>query len=295
VVGVGENSVDLLVRLPARPEFGPGEKMPIESQTLAMGGQVVTALCTCASLGLRTAYVGVFGDDEHGRFARRELEQRSVDTSASFVRQAPTRQAVILVDAQGERSVLWSRDPALALRPGDVPEERLQQSRVVHLDGVDADAAIRSATVARQAGAIVTCDIDVADTAAATLFEGATHPIVAERVPPALTGQADVERALRQLRRRHSGPICVTLGARGALLLDGDDLHFAPPPDVNVVDTTGAGDVFRGAYITALLEGLRPEAVLRFATVAAAISCTRVGAVGGVPTRAEIESMLAAS
>ena len=54
VVGIGENSVDLLVRLPARPEFGPGEKMPIESQTLAVGGQVVTALCTCAALGLRT-------------------------------------------------------------------------------------------------------------------------------------------------------------------------------------------------------------------------------------------------
>ena len=203
----------------------------------------------------------MFGDDEQGRFARRELEQRGVDTSASFVRQAPTRQAVILVDPQGERSVLWSRDPALALRPGDVPAELLQQSRVVHVDGVDGDAAIRSATVARQAGAIVTCDIDVADTAAATLFEAATHPIVAEHVPAALTGQADVERALRQLRRRHDGPICVTLGARGALLLDGDDLHFAPSPDVNVVDTTGAGDVFRGAYITALLEGNAPEAI----------------------------------
>jgi sugar/nucleoside kinase (ribokinase family) len=64
---------------------------------------------------------------------------------------------------------------------------------------------------------------------------------------------------------------------------------------VNVVDTTGAGDVFRGAYITALLEGLRPEALLRFATAAAAISCTRVGAVAGVPTRAEIEGMLETS
>ena len=142
MVGVGENSVDLLVRLPARPEFGPGEKMPIESQTLAVGGQVVTALCTCASLGLRTAYVGVFGDDEHGRFARRELEQRGVDTSASFVRQAPTRQAVILVDAQGERSVLWSRDPALTLQPDQLPATVFEQTRLVHVDGVDAGASL---------------------------------------------------------------------------------------------------------------------------------------------------------
>jgi bifunctional ADP-heptose synthase (sugar kinase/adenylyltransferase) len=82
--------------------------MPIESQTLAVGGQVVTALCTCASLGLRTAYVGVFGDDEHGRLARRELEQRGVDISVSFVRQALTRQAVI--SSRRAMLVLWSAD-----------------------------------------------------------------------------------------------------------------------------------------------------------------------------------------
>jgi sugar/nucleoside kinase (ribokinase family) len=61
---------------------------------------------------------------------------------------------------------------------------------------------------------------------------------------------------------------------------------------MQAVDTTGAGDVFRGAYIAARLEGLAPDDVLRFATAAAAVSCTRVGAVGGVPTRAEIEALL---
>ena len=77
------------------------------------------------------------------------------------------------------------------------------------------------------------------------------------------------------------------------MLLDGGRLHDAPAPRVDAVDTTGAGDVFRGAYITALLEGMAPEATLRFATAAAAISCTRVGAVAGVPTRADIDALLA--
>ena len=293
VVGVGENSVDLLVRLPARPEFGPGEKMPIESQTLAVGGQVVTALCTCASLGLRTAYVGVFGDDERGRFARRELEQRSVDTSASFVRQAPTRQAVILVDAQGERSVLWSRDLALTLQPDQLPATVFEQTRLVHVDSVDAGASLEAARRARLAGAIVTCDLDAADPDTVALFDAATVPILAEQVPSAITGEPDVERALRLLGRRHPGPICVTLGARGALLLDDGHLHHAPAPRVDAVDTTGAGDVFRGAFITALLEGQTPPSILRFATAAAAISCTRVGAVAGVPSRSEIEAFFA--
>ena len=292
MVGVGENSVDLLVRLPARPEFGPGEKMPIESQTLAVGGQVVTALCTCASLGLRTAYVGVFGDDEHGRFARRELEQRGVDTSASFVAAGAYPAGRDPRLPAGRALVLWSRDPGLALGPGDVPAELLQQSRVVHVDGVDADAAIRSATLARQA----------APSSPAT----STPPIrprrrARSRDPPdrgrdvaaALTGQADVER-VRQLRRQHAESICVTLGARRA------DARRRRPALRPVSRRERRrhdrrGDVFRGAYLTALLEGSRPEAFLRFATATTAISCTRVGAVAGVPTRAEIEGMLGTS
>jgi sugar/nucleoside kinase (ribokinase family) len=169
----------------------------------------------------------------------------------------------------------------------------LRQARAVHVDAVDASAALHAARVARQAGAIVTCDIDTADAGATALFDAVTHPVVAEHVPEAMSGEQDVERALRALRRRQTGPICVTLGGRGAMLLDGDRLHVAPAPAVIAVDTTGAGDVFRGAYVTALLAGMAPEEMLRFATAAAAISCTRVGAVAGVPARPEIDSVLA--
>ena len=293
VVGVGENSVDLILTLAATPEFGAGAKMRVEDRTRAVGGQVVTMLCTCASLGLRTAYVGVFGDDEDGRFARAELERRGVDTRATLTRGPATRQAVILVQPRGERSILWSRDSALVLRPDDIPDDMLRKARAVHVDAVDAAAALHAAGVARQAGAIVTCDVDSADAGATALFDAVTHPVVAEHVPEAISGERDLERALRALRRRQAGPICVTLGRRGAKLLVGDRLHVAAAPSVSAVDTTGAGDVFRGAYVTAMLEGMPLEGALRFATAAAAISCTRVGAVAGVPARGEIDGVLA--
>jgi sugar/nucleoside kinase (ribokinase family) len=76
------------------------------------------------------------------------------------------------------------------------------------------------------------------------------------------------------------------------MLLEGGRLHHAAPPPVEVVDTTGAGDVFRGAFIVALLEDKPPPEILRFAVAAAALSCTRVGAIGGVPTRAEIDALM---
>ena len=82
------------------------------------------------------------------------------------------------------------------------------------------------------------------------------------------------------------------MGAQGALLLDGDRVYRAAPPAVDVVDTTGAGDVFRGAFIVALLRGEAPDAILRFANAAAALSCTKAGALGGVPTLETVEQLL---
>jgi len=86
----------------------------------------------------------------------------------------------------------------------------------------------------------------------------------------------------------------VTLGADGAMLLEGDRLHHAPAFAVNAVDTTGAGDVFRAGFIHALLQSRSPADVLRFATAAAALSCTREGAIASVPTLSDVERALRA-
>jgi sulfofructose kinase len=292
VVGIGENSVDLVYRVPHLP--GSGEKVRVGSCRRLLGGQVATTLATCAALGLRTRYVGAFGNDDHGRLIRSELEQRGIDTTHATVRYAPNRHAVILVDEQtGERIVVWQRDALLQISPGDLPDDVLAGSRVVHLDNVDEDAAIAAAERARAAGLVVTTDIDEVRTRTPELIAAASFPILAEHVPRALTGEADPERALRALRRRHDGMLCVTLGARGSMLLAGDRLYEAPAFRVDAVDTTGAGDVFRGAVIVSLLRGDAPDAMLRFANAAAAVSCTREGAIGGIPNLLEINQLLA--
>ena len=117
-------------------------------------------------------------------------------------------------------------------------------------------------------------------------------PILSQGLPEAITGEADPEHALRKLPAPHARLRCVTMGAQGALLLDGDRVVRCDAPAVSVVDTTGAGDVFRGAFIVALLRGDPPDRLLRFANAAAALSCTRPGALGGVPTMAEVERLM---
>jgi sugar/nucleoside kinase (ribokinase family) len=94
------------------------------------------------------------------------------------------------------------------------------------------------------------------------------------------------------MRRTHDGMLCVTLGPQGAMLLVGDVLYAEPAPRIHAIDTTGAGDVFRGAFVHAWLRGDSPSAILRFANAAAATSCTREGAMSGVPTEPEALRLL---
>lgn len=278
VVGVGENSVDIAYRMPGA------------ARRVSPGGQVATTLCTCAAMGLRAAYVGAFGDDANGRLIRGELEARGVSLAGALTRPAPNRYAVILVDARGERTVFWHREASLALEPDDIARDLVTSPRLVHVDNVDEEAAIRAARLARDAGRHVTTDIDRITPRTGELIGSATAPILAERVPHALTGECDPERGLRALRRRHDGMLCLTLGSRGAMLLYGQRLYQVAGYPVEAVDTTGAGDVFRGAFIHALLRGDPPERLLRFANAAAALSCTREGAIGGVPSLQEVEA-----
>lgn len=290
VIGVGANSVDYVYRLPAYPRpDSPTAKMRIESHLVSCGGQTATTLSACAAMGLRAKYVGAFGGDDNGRRMRDELTRRRVDLSGAVTRDAPNRFAVILLDqAIGERIVLWDRDARLSLDDSELTTA-LSGMRLIHVDDEDQQAAIRAAAIGREAGVPVTSDIERLTDRTEELIAGVTVPIFAEYVLQELTGESDFERALRRVRRTHDGLLCVTLGSRGAMLLDGDTLHHEPGRPVEAVDTTGAGDVFRGAFIYALLRGDPPRDILRFANAAAAVSCTRVGAIASVPSLTDVE------
>ncbi|HEY6361685.1 MAG TPA: PfkB family carbohydrate kinase [Vicinamibacterales bacterium] len=295
VVGIGTNSLDSVYLLPEHPRpDGPTAKLRITAHRVSPGGQTTTALCACAALGLRTSYVGAFGSDANGRRLRKEVASRGVSTDAAPTRDAPNRYAVILVDQRhGERVVLWDRDPRLALRPDELPSPLIAAAKVVHVDDEDEAIAIEAARIARGAGVPVTSDIDRVTARTRELAAAVSVPIFAEHVPAAITGIGDMERALRALRAPHHTLLCVTLGSRGAMFLDGDGLQHVPAFQVDVKDSTGAGDVFRGAFIYALLRGDKPDAILRFANAAAAVACTRHGAIGGVPSLQEIEELMA--
>ena len=295
VVGVGANSVDYVHLLPGYPQpFGTFAKMKIERQEILCGGQMATAMCACAKLGLRTRYAGVTGTDENGRRVRNELKKHGIDLTDVIIRDAQNQFAVILVDeTNGDRIVLWDRDERLQMRERDIPIEAIAAARVLHVDDVDQAAAILAARIAREGDVPATSDIDRLTDRTQELVDTVSIPIFAEHVPTRLTGVTDQERALQLLKKRHHTLLCVTLGEQGAMALDEDGVHRAPAFQVDAVDTTGAGDVFRAGFIFALLRGWSTDDILRFANAAAAVSCTKLGALGGIPSLDEVEALIA--
>jgi sugar/nucleoside kinase (ribokinase family) len=292
-------------RLPEYPvPDGPLSKLRISSHERSPGGQIGTALSACAALGLTTSYVGTISTDHNGDFIRDALSTRGIDLARAIFRPAPNPFAVILVaegrtthglqrgSGQGERIVLWDRPAEMVLRPADLPADLAASARLVHVDDVDPDAAIAAGRAAIAAGVPVTSDIEAARPKTPAILDAVTIPIFAEHVPGDLTGERNLEVALRILRQRHAGMLVVTLGARGALMLAGDRYIRQPAFPVDVIDTTGAGDVFRAGFIYALLRGDSPEGILRFACAAAAVSCTRRGAIAAVPDLDAVNALL---
>lgn len=316
VIGLGENSVDRVLTVPQLPgAANAASKMRVASAARSCGGQVATAMAACAALGLRASYAGATGDDDEGRLVRETLSTRGVHLhDLHTIPGAPTRWATILLDPTGERVVLWDRDERLSLTDEQIAAIDVGTARLIHVDDTDLRASIQLATRARASGKFVTTDIDTGATGQGAVEQGApegtlghgalalgalalgafqllrlaTHPIVSEEALAVLSGEADPERGLRVLRRTCAGVLCVTLGARGALALEGDILLSAPGIPVTPIDTTGAGDVFRAGFIYGLLAGWPIAETLRFANRAAALSCTRLGAISGVPSLAEV-------
>ena len=296
VVGFGLNMTDLLVVVERFPR--PDSKQPIRRHAYSPGGQAASAMAACARLGWRARYVGCFGDDDNGRQGRSSLAAEGVDVGACRV--APdTRNgmSVILVDeGTGERTVLWARDPGLKLRPGDIDRAVVNAGRVLLVDCHETAAATTVAREARRAGIRTVVDVEhVRDGIDALLLE-IDVIVAAQDFPAALTGKGAPGAALRAIRDAYRPAlVCVTLGAEGSLALAGDVEFRTPGFRVPVVDSTGAGDVFRGGFISGWLrggDGAEVEDLLRYANAAAALKCRGLGAREASPTAAEVDALL---
>lgn len=294
VVGLGLNATDVALEVPAYPAFNT--KVEISSACWQAGGQVATAMVVCCRLGLRASYIGRFGSDPLGDFQRESLKTEGVNIEHSrAVEGCQNQTAYIIVDQKsGERTILWQRDPRLAIRPEELRPEMVTGARVLHVDGHDCPAAAQAARWAREAGLPVTADVDNIYPGLDALLAEVDYLISSSTFPAAYTGEADLCKALEMVQENFGMKlVAATLGADGVLARENGKFLYRPGYQVNCRDTTGAGDVFHGAFVFGLLEGWPSERTLDFSNAMAALSCEGLGARGGIRAEADAEALMA--
>ena len=292
VVGMGLNAVDHLCVVPHYPEFNSKVKMLEYSKQ--GGGQVATAMVTCVRLGLRARYIGKVGDDELGKFSLESLIQEGVDASAVMVEKGARSQfAFILVDeGSGERTIIWDRDDRLKIHPQQLDEETICSGKVLHLDTHEVEASIQAARWAKEKGIPVVLDAEKVMEGTAELLTWVDVLIADSTFPIRMTGCEDMRDAIEKLQRFGPPLVCVTLGKEGAIALYQGRIFNSPGFRIACRDTTGAGDVFHGAFIFGMLQNWEIEEIMRFSNAASALKCRSLGGRKGIPTYKEVKDFM---
>jgi len=294
-VGFGLNAVDHLIVVPEYPAFDT--KIRLLAHKQSAGGQTASAMVALQRLGLKTAYAGRFGSDPEGLFGLATLKEDGVNVDyAQVVDGAKNQIAFITIDARnGERTIVWDRDDRLAYTPEEAPVEFGTMGRVLHLDAHDPRACLRLAQAARDAGTIVSADIDNVYDGLPELLPFIDILIGSKEFPRRVTGITGERAALMELKARYGCAIVgMTIGTAGAVVYcDGQFLEspaFEAPGGCK--DTTGAGDAFHGGLLYGLLHGDEIETSMLYGNAVAAMKCSALGARTALPTKPQLQEFL---
>jgi sulfofructose kinase len=293
VVGVGLNATDTLILLPRFPSYGG--KVPFEREVLSPGGQVASAMVTCAKLGLRAKYIGTLGDDDRGAVQLESLRASGVNLDDIEIRtNCPNQTAYILVDqTTGERTVLWHRDDCLRIDPARLSADRITCGKLLHIDGHDTPAVSRAAEIARRHQIPVTVDVDTIYPGFDRVLPNVDYLVSSSEFPSRWTQDPNPFRALAMIQNEYGMRVAaMTLGADGSLARVGGRYIYSPGFVVDCVDTTGAGDVFHGAFCYAVIESMPVREALEFSNAMAALNCTALGARGHIASLPEAQAFL---
>jgi ribokinase len=295
IVGVGDIDVDLYLGVSALA--GPDEKVGAALLGEHPGGMIANVCCAASRVGSPTAMIGVVGEDVYGRIAVAGLEEFGVDTSLVRVRaDGRTFFCVIMLDASGEKALTAVDTDCHLPSRDDIDPGAFASTRIVHIMGDDLQTATWTAAEARARGARVSLDLE-----ASTAVHGleALSPLLASTDIVFMNVAGCVTAFGRDLQRAMSvaldmGPTIsvLTRGAGGVLAVSIDTAVTVPALNLPVVDTTGAGDCFIGAFLNRLVSGWDLEGATRFATAAAALSIGSVGSRTALPHPEQVSALM---
>jgi len=270
-----------------------GGKYVANNYTEVGGGPAATAAVAAAKLGANVDFIGRVGDDDTGSRLLAELESLGVNTRFTRIfKGARSSQSAVLVDASGERIIANYPSPDLPEEADWLQDIDFSQWDVVLADVRWHDGAKQALTLARQQGVTTVLDADITPQDIAELVALSDHAAFSAPGLQRMTQIAEAESALKKAQTLTNGHVYVTQGKDGCYWLEKGALSYLPAFQIDVVDTTGAGDVFHGALAVGLAQNQPTQDAVRFASAVAALKCTRPGGRAGIPDCDQTRSFL---
>ena len=293
VLGLGSVTVDFVGTVKAWP--GKGVKNMLDSFAICDGGLVGTALVASARLGGKVVFAGKLGRSEMARRALEALRRESVDTS--FVVETEDAEPIVAIilthSTDGQRNIFWTRQNVHYPMPWEFPDRNwFRKTAVLLIDFESGFAGIEAAKTAKQHNIPVVIDVERDEPHIAEAMSVSSHIIVSEEFAGDYTGSSDVAEMLAALRSDPEQVVIVTRGEKGCVGSSNKRDFELPAFDVDVVDTTGCGDTFHGAFALAIARGQPVVSAARFASGAAALCATQLGGRTGIPTAEQLEQFL---
>jgi sugar/nucleoside kinase (ribokinase family) len=290
VVGIGRVGVTLTGITSLLPEIDPDRgEIDLAAVDLAVAPGVGIAVRTAAALGCAGRVAGTVASDALGRFGRAQLAEAGIDVSELRPWGAVSPCRIITVDRGGHRLTqnhegLEPSEPPPTLDPAAT----LGGANALLCDGSWLDAQTAAARMARARHIPVIADLGSVTGGTGELIALADVLIASERVAAELAPRSDLPDALAELRDLGPRAVIVTLGVAGSIGLHGNTLVECPAFPVDVIDSTGAGSVFHGAFAAGLLSDLPLARCMELAAAAASLSCQTLGPWDGIPHRDEV-------
>ncbi|WP_449546846.1 sugar kinase [Lelliottia amnigena] len=270
-----------------------GGKYVANNYTEVGGGPAATAAVAAAKLGADVDFIGRVGDDDTGSRLLAELESLGVNTRFTRIfKGARSSQSAVLVDASGERIIANYPSPDLPAEADWLQDIDFSQWDVVLADVRWHDGAKQALSLARQQGVTTVLDADITPQDIADLVALSDHAAFSAPGLQRMTQIAEAESALKKAQTLTNGHVYVTQGKDGCYWLEKGALSYLPAFQIDVVDTTGAGDVFHGALAVGLAQNQPTQDAVRFASAVAALKCTRPGGRAGIPDCDQTRSFL---
>lgn len=286
VLGLGSVTVDFVGTVDTWP--AKGAKKLLQEFSIHDGGLVGTALVAAARLGGKVAYAGKLGYSETAERALKALAKENIDTSQVLrtVNAEPIVAFVFANSIDGQRNIFWTRQNVEYPMPSELPDKKwFERTSVLLVDYESGQPGFEAAKVAAMHNIPVVVDVEHNDPHVVELMAACSHVVVSDEFATDFTGASEPAKIVKSLKTNPDQTIVLTRGEKGcAVLTKSDEFFEAPAFKVAVVDTTGCGDVFHGAYALAIAQGQAVKEAVRFAGAAAAVTATKVGGRDGIPT-----------